>query len=524
MYRAVLVDDEIYDLEGLRVLIPWGELGVQVVFCAEKPLAALQYIENHKFDILVTDIKMPVLTGLDLSRKALENNPNVKIVFISGYQDFEYAKQAMHLKADGYILKPVDDNEVIDVLRKVVQQLEAQNEQKREATAMLLESYDFIKTSFVQHLLEGGVEPQKLRTFLANYPLEVQEGKAIAVLVEIDDALWRYGHEQNGSMQGAEAELHSIGAMIEAGGLGQWCKYTDSQLGFLYTADPERVEAELEGLCEEIRNTHAFTVTVSYGEPADFPEGIPHSFRQVKERMGYKMFFGKNRLIHPSMSKLKMAEDVKDIQTILDATFKAMTNYGLVAICDCVDALFETVSAFKKPVEVHSFSIHIASRLEAYLNQLNESFASLLGWKMEHLDLIRSFETIEDIKSWFRKTLFEIAERLFMRRNGKNRRLIEQIENYVKEHVSEDITLKEVANRFSYSPNHLGYLFRENSGESFNDYVVKIRMQMAMNMLKNPQYKIYEVSEQVGYKSLAYFSRMFREHVGMSPGEFRRQG
>ncbi|MFC0216586.1 helix-turn-helix domain-containing protein [Paenibacillus chartarius] len=524
MYRAVLVDDEIYDLEGLRVLIPWEELGVQVVFSGEKPLAALQYMENHDIDILVTDIKMPVLTGLDLSRKALEKNPNVKTVFISGYSDFEYAKQAMHLKADGYILKPVDDNEIIEVMQKVVQELEAQEDQKTLAAARLVESYDFIKNGFVQHLLEGDVEPQKLRAFLAEYPLEVQGGKAIAALVEIDDALWRYGQEEDGGIQGAEAELQSIGSIIEARGLGLWCKYTHSQLGLLYTADPSLAEAELQELIHEIRSRHAFTVTVSFGEPADFPEGIPHSFRQVKERIGYKMFIGKNRLIPPSASKLKMAEDAKDIQTILEATFKAMTNYGLVAICDCVDDLFETVSAFENPVKVHNFSIHIASKLETYLNQLNESFASLLGWKMEHLDLIRRFETIEDIKSWFRRTLFEIAERLFIRRNGKNRRLIEQIEKYVQEHLAEEITLKEVANYFSYSPNHLGYLFREHSGETFNDYVVKMRMEMAMKLLKDPRYKIYEVSERVGYKSLAYFSRLFREHMGMTPGDFRKQG
>ncbi|WP_426448402.1 response regulator transcription factor [Paenibacillus sp. S-38] len=525
MYRAVLVDDETFDLEGMRVLIPWEEIGIQVVCSEEKPLAALQYIEGHEIDLLITDIKMPVLSGLELSRKAQERNPQLKTVFISGYQDFEYAKQAMHLKADGYILKPVDDQEIIETLQRVVAELDRTQMTRSEETARMIASFEFIRNDFVQHLLEGTVDASTLHAFLQSYPLPVPEGRAAAVLIELDDVLWKYGTPDSPERSDPQRAVRGIGELIEDWGLGPWSPLSESQLGLLYTAGDSDPAQRLQQLCAEIAGRGEGTVTVSLGDAERFPEGTAASFRQAKDRMALKMFLGKNRVILPDADSGRgsMAKEAKDLEAVLDETFAAMTSYGLVAICDCVDDLFTVVETFEHPVKVRSFSIHIATKLETYLHTMNESFASLLGWRIEHLERILQFETIDDIKSWFRRTLFEIAEKLFLRKNGKNRRLIEQIEQHVQAYLSEDLTLKEVANHFSYSPNHLGYLFKEHTGESFNEYLVKLRMEKAKAMLRDPRYKIYEIAELVGYKSLAYFSRQFRERVGLTPGDYRKQ-
>ncbi|AEI44791.1 helix-turn-helix domain-containing protein [Paenibacillus mucilaginosus] len=525
MYRAVLVDDETFDLEGMRVLIPWEELGIQVVCSEEKPLAALQYIEGHEIDLLITDIKMPVLSGLELSRKAQERNPRLKTVFISGYQDFEYAKQAMHLKADGYILKPVDDQEIIETLQRVVAELDRTQMTRSEETARMIASFEFIRNDFVQHLLEGTVDTATLHAFLQSYPFSVPEERAPAVLIELDDVLWKYGPPGSTGRPDAQRTVRSVGALIEAGGLGPWCPLSESQVGLLYTAGDGEPAERLGQLCADIAERGEGTVTISLGDAERFPDGTAASFRQAKERMALKMFLGKNRVIRPDADagRGSMAKEARDLQAVLDEIFAAMTSYGLVAICDCVDDLFAVVETFEHPVKVRSFSIHIATKLETYLHTLNESFSSLLGWGIEHLERILEFETIDDIKSWYRRTLFEIAEKLFLRKNGKNRRLIEQIEQYVRESLSEDLTLKEVANHFSYSPNHLGYLFKEHTGESFNEYLVKLRMERAKELLRDPRFKIYEIAELVGYKSLAYFSRQFRERFGLTPGDYRKQ-
>lgn len=522
MYRAVLVDDENYDLEGLRQLIPWSELGIEVVCSENRSIAALSYIDQHPIDILVTDIKMPVLTGLELSRKALDRNPELKTIFISGYQDFEYAKQALDLKADGYLLKPVDDDEIVDLLRKVVAEID-DTRKKNEEQSHFTESFAFIKSDFLQHLLEGRINQEALPAFLARYPLNVPAGQANAVVIELDDVLWKNKQAPDAGHAKLLAATALIVEYIETRMLVPWCAISSSQIALIFSGEPSRLEGVLDELHAYVGARSTFTLTSSYGEPAAFPEGIALSYAQAKELIGNKMFIGKNRVIPPKLARLRIVKDVKDLNVILDAMFVAVANYELVKICDCMDDLFDNVRTFEHPVKVYSFSIHIASKLEAYLNTVKETYESLLGWEFEHLDVIRQFETVEDIKSWLRKTLFEISERLFLKKQSKSRRLIEPIEQYIQVHLAEELTLREIANKFSYSANHMGYLFKEQTGESFNEYLVRNRMEKARSLLQEPTLKIYEVADQVGYKSLAYFSRLFREHYGITPGDYRKQ-
>ncbi len=257
MYRVLLVDDEEIDLEGMRRLIDWRGLGMEVVAAVSSGLAAMQVIENEAVDVLVTDIRMPGMSGLELVRLAAQRQPELESLFVSGYEDFHYARQAIRMQASGYVLKPVDDDELHQVLTDVK----------------------------------------------------------------------------------AKLDRASPGP---GGGSGR-------------------------------------SPTVG------FPEG-------------------------------------------------------------------SAISSVKK-----------------------------------------------------------------------NRRLVEEIARYVREHLQRNFTLREVADHFSFSPNHLGYLFKEATGMNFSDYVIQARLQCAAELLRDPRIKVYEAANQAGYRNLAYFSKQFRECYGMTPGEYRGQ-
>lgn len=524
MFRAVLVDDESYDLEGLRRLIPWNELGIEVVCSENRPLAALHYIDNHEIDLLITDIKMPVISGIELSRKAIERNPGLKTVFISGYQDFQYAKQALDLKAHGYVLKPVDDDELIGVLRGTVEALEQERIPKAKVElAGTIASFPFIHNDILQHLLEGNLEPSTLHAFLQLYPLDLHFESACCALIEVDDMLQRIGQGPEKVGHELDQLIAKIGSFITETGIGRWCRVNRSQIGWICTAEPPTVEQRLQALVNHVRETGAFTITASYGKPVTSLEELAHSFAQAKTFMNGKMFVGKNRVIPPSLVKPGITKDVKDLSVVLDAMFGAMAGYRLLHICDCIDELFAVAALFEHPVKVYHFSIHLATRLEAYLGTLNESFESLLGWGIHQMDIIHSLETVEDIKRWLRNTLFQISEILFMKKQHKNRRLMEHIDGYIRERLADNLTLREIANHFAYSPNHLGVLFKEYTGESFNDYLVRLRMEKAIELLGQHQYKIYEVADRVGYKNIAYFSRQFRDYYNITAADYRKQ-
>ncbi|RJX41460.1 helix-turn-helix domain-containing protein [Paenibacillus pinisoli] len=519
MYKAIVVDDENFDLEGMRQLIPWTELGIEVLRWENKPLAAWSFIEGNHLDILITDIKMPIMSGLELAKLAQQKNNRVKKVFISGYQDFDYAKQALDMKADAYLLKPLDDDELIDILRRVVAELDAMKEE--EASGM--DSFEFIRNDVVLHLLEGDMDEQTLHTFLQKYSVNIPQTAAAAVLIEVDRVLpSRYSERDHAILLDHTLEL--IMNYIDKRNLGLYCKVSDARIGLIYTASESGMTGELNRMIDGVRSGGPLTATVSFGDPVTDRSSLVASFGQARELIGFKMFLGRDRLILPGEAKWNEAKEVRDVNSILDQMFTATVNYQLVRICDCMEELFQLVKTFEKPIRVYHFSLHIVMKLEHYLEGMNESFNSLLGWSNDYFDTINQFETAHDIQSWLQRTLFEISEILYTRKQSRNNRLFDEITGYVKEHLSEEITLKEMANHFAYSPNHLGHMFKVTMGVSFNEYMAMCRMEKAKELLRNHKLKVYEVADQVGYKSLTYFSRAFREYAGMTPGDYRKQG
>ncbi|MNI70387.1 HTH-type transcriptional regulator YesS [compost metagenome] len=173
-------------------------------------------------------------------------------------------------------------------------------------------------------------------------------------------------------------------------------------------------------------------------------------------------------------------------------------------------------------LEIYQLILHIVSQLDAYLHTINEDFYMLLGLDRKQLSILYHLETTQDMKSWLRRRMFELSERLQRKRQGKKRKLVEEIEAYIEEHLEHNVMLRDAANHFSFSPNHLGQIFFEETGIYFSDYVSLRRLERAKQLLGDPKLKVYEAANKAGYKNLSHFSKQFKDHYGVSPGDYRR--
>ncbi|HIW34089.1 MAG TPA: helix-turn-helix domain-containing protein [Candidatus Paenibacillus intestinavium] len=518
MYKAVVVDDERYDLEGLRQLIPWEKLNIEVVCWENRPLVALQYIEEHRIDLLITDIKMPVLSGIELAKRAQDLNPGLKKCFISGYQDFQFAKQALDLKADGYVLKPVDDNELIAVIGNIVNQLV----QERNQQEMMEETLEWRRQDSVSQLLQGKSSRLWTEALAEQLGYHYSCAGMTVVIVEIDRGITSAGASERGLQLLTEQCIGFLEELFQQYGPKLWCTLSSHRLALIVPSNNDLV-IELTKLVELTAAKQKVTITVGFSDQVSGNFTVKQAYEQAQECIHYKMFLGKNRVIAPSMLLLRDEQQAEDIQPILDRMFQATIKYQLVNIYDCIDELFAVVQYVDQPQKVYYFATHIALKLHNDLAQMNESFQSLLGWGSNNLEMMAQFETIYDIQKWLRSTLFEISETLYMRKQKRNYKLFEDIIEYIEERLSGEITLREVANYFAYSPNHLGHMFKETVGSTFNEYVLMRRMEVAKELLRNHKLKVYEVADQIGYKSSTHFSRTFREAIGMTPGEYRKK-
>ncbi|WP_029192261.1 response regulator [Paenibacillus harenae] len=512
MYKVLLADDEKLDLDGMRTFIPWADLGMEVVDGVMNGFDALKVLETEKIDILVTDVRMPHMSGLELAKRALEKRKDMKIIFISGYQDFSYAKQALSLNAVNYVLKPMDDQELIDTLTKVRQDLD-QEQVRQDVFGQMV---PIVKNEYMLQLLEGLGTGKTMETLNKEYGMNRFRYPGFVAVLEVDDRTWNPEEERHRNRDELERVVNVCGEL----GAKHLCKISKAQLAVILELEEGR--SLLEQLVRRINAESGFTITGGVGEPSDTLAGMADSYRKALEALDLKMFHGKGKIIDYGEARPAEKEDVKNLDAKLEALFAAMSNYELVRIHDELDDLFQVAKSLKSKFTLRNYALNILMKLDHYLQRTNENVFQLLGMDLGKYDVIMQFETIGDIHQWLRRRVYEISETLQANRHKKNWKLIKQLIEYMKERTHESITLRDLAEQFSLSPNYLGHIFKEETGKNFSDYFIQMRMERSCELLKTTNLKIYEIADQVGYRHLPYFSRQFKETYGMTPLEYRR--
>jgi two-component system response regulator YesN len=521
MYRVLLADDEQLDLEGLRQFVPWEQLEMEVAAAVNSGFAALEVLGREPIDVLVTDIKMPNMSGLELARKALERWPKLKIVFVSGHADFQYAKQAIAMNACSYVLKPVDDDEMMQALRTVRDNLREER-LRTDLERTFKQAEPYVKNELMSQWLEGTAEAKSALPLMEQVGLDRIPFPAVVAVFEFDDLAWNlnpYPEEERDDV--LRQWFNSLLGKIGSSGIEYCCTIADHRIA-VFLGEPGPVPV-LEAIIAEAKQDTGLSVTAGLGEAASGMDDIRRSYLQAVEALTYKMFYGKGRLIGPADRKQDIVREAKELDDILQSLFSSMAQYELVILDDSIEDLFVLAKSFKTKLSIYHFVLHTIAELDHYLHSFNENFYKLTGLEFQNMELLFYFETAHDMQSWLRRKVFEISEQLHRKKVKKNRKLIEEIQRYVADHLDKNITLRDAANLFAFAPNYLGHLFKEETGINFSDYVIAQRLEKAKKLLQDPKIKIYEVAEQVGYKSLPYFSRHFKEVTGMTPGDYRKQ-
>ncbi|CAM4323062.1 two-component system response regulator YesN [Paenibacillus endophyticus] len=512
MYKVLLADDERLDLEGMRTFIPWQDLGMEVVAGVMNGFDACKVLDTEKVDIIVTDVRMPNMTGLELARRALERSKDIKIIFVSGYQDFSYVKQALSLNAVNYVLKPMDDQELIDSLLKVRGDLDEER-QRQDAYWQMV---PIVKNEYLLQLLEGTSSQKTIEVLSQEYEMDRFHFPGIAAVLEIDDRSWKPNEEN----QTETDEMQQVVALCRELGVRQICKINKTRIALLI--EHSEGESIPEQVVHQVKRKLAFSITAGVGDSCGTIGELSQSYKQAVEALDLKMFYGKGRVIGHGEVRPSEKEDVKHLDAKLEALFGAMSSYELVRIHDELDELFQVAKSLKSKLTLRNYALYIVMKLDNYLQRTNENVYQLLGLELNNYDIMMQFETINDIHLWLRRRVYEISETLQMNKQKKNWKLIKQIIDFMKERTHDNITLRDLAEQFSLSPNYLGLIFKEETGKNFSEYFIQLRMEKACELLKSTNLKIYEIADRVGYRHLPYFSRQFKEMYGMTPLEYRR--
>jgi len=526
--KVMLVDDEYLVLEGLKKLIDWERFDMSITAECTDAFTALRLLRDEPVDVLVTDIRMPNMTGLELAEQARAMNPEMNVVFLSGYESFQYAKRAIELEAGAYILKPIRYAELEKVLDGIARD-RRRKKLTRELESKYIDAFPYLRNELLERWLKGEASLDTVTAHLDERLSFPPEGRYRAVILEIDDISGK-PHLQQRSEEYPSPALDPVGTLER--------QLAELRIAAFCRTEPHRLACVTEEgtggwasqewvdlLLDRFRRETGLSFTAGIGGQAEDLTAVPRSYAEAKSALESKMFRGKGRVIlyEPGLAEGRKEHlQLTGLDSRLQELFDAMYAYDLVSVYDRLEELFRYARELRNRLLVYPFLLHIVTKWMEYLAGKGEDLFSLMNWNYDELHVLQRMETLDDIERWLRSRIYACSEVLKAKKGRKQHIVIERIRRYVEEHLGQPITLREAATHFMLSPNYLGYLFKEETGEPFTEYVARRKMELAKELLDDPTLKIYQVADRLGFRNMSYFHNQFREHHGVSPGDYRK--
>lgn len=505
MYKVLIVDDEPLIREGLRTIIEWEELGFTVAGVATDGLDALAKVAQSRPDVMLIDIRMPGMNGLALMKAVQERyNPAPRFIVLSGHADFEYARQALAMRADGYILKPVDEDELAESIVQLKRVLaERASGDGKPAAA----SWSRERTAIA--LLAGGGE-RPPEDAVAAIRLDGPPYRAVLIRLqsrtEIDAAT-------------VAAIKNRLVESFDAAGRGVAFSL-DANLGLVLSGeDNDWAYREIRRACSD----HGADFSAVGGEAVDGLERLSVSLRTAEEGMRNRFLLEGDR-IYPAEEAAALARDRED-----EPDFEPADGEKLLLALDLGNA--EAAAAWIRETG--------GAMREAGLNELEikAGFARLLTHALARLeqtrhdarDRCRAFAAevlklygeyrYSELLDWLTKLASRMADAF---RSYEGDKQVQKMIELIRRNYAENLKLESLAELFGYNSAYLGKLFKNTTGEPFNTYLDKVRIEKAKELLEQGL-KVYQVAERVGYSNVDYFHGKFRKYVGESPSAYRKK-
>ncbi len=500
MLKVLLVDDEPNVRQGVRMMIPWDELGLEVIGEGEDGDDGLAKILSMKPDIVIADVKMPGRTGIQMIEAAKKSGYEGKCLILSGYSDFTYAKEAMSLGVKGFILKPVDEDELIEALKTLCEEIK--EEHKEEETMQM--GSEYLNTQLVRALLLGD---EKIigSSNLDAYNHSSYDAAIISTSedMEIDEQTLmltavKARMEIFGNIDIIIPDLTGITAVLFKG----WKR--NDIIDFL----------------TKLNKDYFGKIFVTVGDTVTTPYDISRSYQEA-----IMLFKNRFMYLHCGVVTNKTLDTEEKAENEIDEIISQV--YAYVEIND-LDKLSSALDALRQNLCSNSFTaerikvlcITGAMELKARVAKnigdkkteqfLNDEFIAHLGEKSSLFDIIE----------YLKRTLSDLSDTHFGRTTKST---MERVVQYICSNYNRELRLEQLATIFGYNSAYLGKVFHQYAGENFNNYLDRIRITEAKRLLALDEYKVYEVAEMVGYTNINYFHNKFKKYVGMSPLNYKRQ-
>lgn len=534
MIKVFLVEDEIVMREGIKNNIKWEQEGFEFVGEASDGELAYPLIQKTHPDILITDIKMPFMDGLELSRLVKHEMPDVKIIILSGYDEFEYAKEAISIGITDYLVKPIAGAQLLEAVKKVGKIVQEEQEQKQ-----------FLKTFEKERLENKQLARQKLFRKLASgkHPVSVllKEGREIGLdLVANRYNIMLFQIFEDGEVEGYSEEQNEVTRTIEEMtekmpevlmvelGLEGWAF-------ILKEIDERKLEQVEEAFFAQLEETILKYDNIEYfggvGSEVGRLSELNRCFEEANRAFSYRYLKKRNQIIWigDQMQESSVDEELQLSSLNVDKLDRKLVDSFLKTglkseVVHFIDEYF--LSLGERNVQSLLFRQYVTMDMYfaavAMLEQMGYESRELVERCGDFQKMAEVFSTVEQTKDYLRNVLetsIDLREKVSQKKYSS---LLKDARNYIEQNYdNEDISLNTVAASVNLSPNHFSTIFSQETGRTFIEFLTYVRMEKAKELIRGTSMKTAEIAFAVGYKDPHYFSYLFKKTQECTPREFR---
>jgi two-component system response regulator YesN len=521
-YKIFFVEDEVITREGIRDNVDWQASGFE--FCGEAADGemALPLLRTAQPDVLITDIKMPFMDGLQLSKIVRERMPWVKIIILSGHDEFEYAQEAISLGVTDYLLKPVTVKKLQNVLQKLTAQLDQERKEQdnlKKLQEQVEENRATLRERLLFKLVVGAVSPTEAieKGQLLGLDLIARYYLVVILKIELSDRTEQYDHDEYQQIQ-----LVVMGLVEKNPDIFVLKRDWGDLILLMKGNTSEYLEEERDMLLEEIKQVIAKTryqLSIGVGATKKRIADVRQSFVEALVNMQNPDGGNKSGL----NQALERAE-------LLKVDKSAVENYLRSGVKDGFDEFFNAYlrplgeTALKSNLIKNYIFVDVVLAIAKLVNDMGGDVDKVIP-ELNSIEMIMSnIKTIEQLREQADKILTSALAYRDSHPNGQYKNLIRQAKEYLEQHYTNpELSLNEVASQANLSASHFSVVFSQETGQTFKEYLTEIRINKAKELLRMTALRSADIAYQVGYNDPHYFSSVFKKNTGLSPIEFRSQ-
>lgn len=535
MLKIMIVDDEFYFREAIKVSLSWNELGFEICSEAKNGRDALEKMEVFKPDIMIVDINMPIMDGLEFVQRIRETKNDTKIIILTGHSEFNYAKQAVHLGVFNYLLKPVDEGELKKTLLELKNIIDKEVKIKMEMDRLKLQVRDSIpllKDKFLNELLRGNLTKKDSGTIKRMEYLKVNSYSDyyLAVTIEVDtDENFDWNDEDKQLWKFAVSNIAD--EILSELFVFDRCYDNDDRIciiiGINENEDREAFLSSLGYKLEWIRAIVAkhmeFSITIGVGEIRNDLFDIAESYKESIVALKNKVTLGKNKVIlYSSVAESGIKINLFTVEQ-RSQLLMSMRIANEEEVDMCITRIFDRMRCENIHYELlFVVCVELISACFEFIIEVGVSLEDILPDEqfgiIERLQLKNSINEMEEwVKEIYRHTLEAIKKN----KSSKASKIIEEVKNYISDNYQNyELNIDEIARNIFINYAHLCFIFKRDTGVTINEYLTEFRISKAKDLFDSGNTLILDVASKVGYADANYFGKCFKKFYGIPPRKY----